>query len=414
MSQVVADAEPVAEPMASPVATLTRRRPIRPCMVSFYFHPNYSGSAIQALNLSTHLQRLGIRPMIVSANLSGSSSQESFDGIPVHRLAVARHPDAQIPSFWLSAARFLWTRRAEYDLIHAHGTVQHGVVSLLGRLLNKPTILKVAMADSDLAFTRQGRVFGSLNQFMVRRFDRYIATTQAIVNELNARGLDREGVRFIPNGVDTAVFAPLSGTAKGALKERLGFTAGLLVSCVAAVNERKNIDGVLRIWRQAVARGAPGHLAVVGPSPDSRYYEVLTQYVREQQIGDRVSFVGQQADVASYLQASDVFLFPSKREGMPNAVIEAMSCGLTCLVSTSSGVEGLIRDGVDGYLLDVSDERGFTAALLTVLADEPLRAAIGENAREHIAADFSLGSIALRYQGLYDELLQCRPGDDRR
>jgi glycosyltransferase involved in cell wall biosynthesis len=414
MAQVLANAERTDAAMASPVALLPRRRPLRPCMVSFYFHPNYSGSAIQALNLSTHLQRLGMRPMIVSANLSGSRSEESFDGIPVHRLSVAKHPDAQIPSFWLSAARFLWPRRNEFDLIHAHGTVQHGVVSLLGRLLKKPTILKVAMADSDLAFARQGRVFGNLNQFMVRRFDRYIATTQAIVEEFNAHGLDRDRIRFIPNGVDTAVFAPVSGMAKCALKERLGFPKRPLVSCVAAVNERKNIDGVLRIWRQAVARGAHGHLAVVGPRPDSRYYEALTQYAREQQITDRVSFVGQQAEVASYLQASDVLLFPSKREGMPNAVIEAMSAGLTCLVSTSSGVEGLIRNGVDGYLLDVSDENGFTEALLTILGDETLRASIGRNAREHISNDLSLGSIAMRYQGLYDELLQCGTGDDKR
>lgn len=385
-------------------------------MVSFYFPPEYSGSAIQALNLSRHLQRLGIEPFIVTASLGSAPAREVFDGIPVFRLKVAGSGVFQILSFWFSLSRFLLRSRRQFDVIHAHGALQHGIVSLLGRALHRPTILKVAMHGSDIAFHRHGRVWGRLTLSMVRRFDRYVATTSDIAEEFGARGLDTTRVRLIPNGVETATYAPLPPAERDRLRRRLGLPAGPLVTFAGIINERKNVDGILRIWRAATERGADGHLVLIGPVPagGSSYEQKLRHYIDEHSLGHRVSFLGQQVPLAPYLQASDVFLFPSRQEGMPNCVLEAMACGLGCVVSGSVGVESIISHGESGFLAGIDDEPAFVEHLCCLLGDHSLRERVGGAAREAVVARFSLTSVAARYAALYRELLNgSRVGVER-
>jgi glycosyltransferase involved in cell wall biosynthesis len=379
-------------------------------MISFYFHPNYSGSAIQALNLSRHLVDLGAKPMIVSANLSGSPAHDSIDGIPLYRLPTARQRDLQVPTFSAALLRFLVAHRQKYDVIHAHGVLQHVTASLAGRWLGKPTILKVAMADSCLAFHRHGRVRGRVNRTLVRQFDTYIATTTAIVDECSARGLDASRVRLIPNGVDTDVFTPLSPERRRALRASLGLPDGPLVTYVGIMNPRKNIDGILRIWQAVSQRHPDAHLALIGPRPPDSdpFFTQLVAFMKTAGLTDRVTFTGFREPVVPYLQAADAFLFPSRQEGMANSVLEAMSCGVPCLVSDAAGVASVIRDGVNGYALDVNDEGGFVAALLELLNNPRCREQLGAEARQTVVSRFSLASTAARYRDLYAELLQTR------
>jgi len=382
-------------------------RPLRPCMISFYFHPNYSGSAIQALNLSRHLMTLGARPMIVSANLSNSPLRDTVDGIPVYRLPTASQRDLQVPTFSAALLRFLVAHRHEYDVIHAHGVLQHVVASLAGRWLGKPTILKVAMADSCIAFHRHGRIRGRVNRALVRQFDTYIATTTAIVDEFAERGLDPSRVRLIPNGVDTDVFTPLSPDSRRALRRSLGLPDGPLVTYVGILNPRKNIDGILRIWQTVCARHSTAHLALVGPhgSAGDPFLAQLVAFVKTAGLEDRVTFTGLKNPVVPYVQAADAFLFPSRQEGMANSVLEAMSCGAPALVSDAAGVASVVRHGINGYALPVADEPGFAAALIGVLNDQDLRSRLGAEARHTVMTEFSLAATAQRYRDLYTGLL---------
>jgi glycosyltransferase involved in cell wall biosynthesis len=243
---------------------------------------------------------------------------------------------------------------------------------------------------------------------MVARFDRYIATTAAIQAEFTERGLDASRVLLIPNGVDTEVHRPAPPAEREALRTSLGLPPGPLVAYVGIVNARKNVDGILRIWAAAVERGAPGHLILVGPLPDDGEADpfVVAQraFLAERGLTARVTFVGRQPQAAPYLRASDVFLFPSRQEGMPNSVLEAMACGLPCVVSAGAGIDDVITSGVTGLQFPLADEPAFAAALTGLLGDAPARAALGDAARRHIEAHYSLGAIADRYVALYRSL----------
>lgn len=388
---------------------------IRACMLSFYFHPSYSGSAVQARNLALHLREQGVDATFVSANLSGSPARERVDGMGLSRLRICKTPDFQIPTFWISLAWFLWRHRAEYDLIHAHGTFQHGIASVVGRILGKPTILKVAMAQSDIAFHKHGRLWGRVNRFLVRRFDRYIATSEEVRQEFADRGLDVGRVRLIPNGVATDRFRPpVEPGGRGEARRKLGLRDVPTVCYVGVIDARKNLDGILRIWKSVQERTRTGQLVLVGPRPRGEeevpgsFHHRLMRYIAENGLQDSVVFAGAQEDVPGWLRAADVFLFPSKREGMPNALLEAMASGLACISSRIGGSVDIIRHDVDGYVFEVDDEEGMATAVQRLLQDSGQAARIGAAARAKATQHFSLTVVAERYSKLYAEMLERR------
>jgi glycosyltransferase involved in cell wall biosynthesis len=176
---------------------------------------------------------------------------------------------------------------------------------------------------------------------------------------------------------------------------------------VGILNRRKNVDGLLRIWRSAVVAGAPGHLAIVGPLPDDdeAFRQTLRISCGAPELAGRVSMVGYRENVVAYMQASDVFVLPSKREGMANVVLEAMACGLPPLVSRAAGVSAVIADGRNGFSLPIEDEEGFARIVHGLLTNPARTAQLGGEARKTVEARFALSAVATTYARLYDELL---------
>ncbi len=382
-------------------------------MLSFYYSPSYSGSAVQATNLSRHLCPHGVEAMFVSANLTGSPPEETVNGFPVHRLRASKSGNLQIPTFWASLLWFLVRRRRDYDIIHAHGTYAHAIAGIAGRLLRKPSILKIAMGHSDLAFDRLGRIFGRVSRFLVRRFDRYVAISMEIRDECLERGLDPRRVRMIPNGVDTEVWRPAAdGAEKSRLRQALRFPDLPLVAYVGVIDARKNVDGILRVWRRVRETGADGHLLLIGPRPrgeeavPGKFHAEMMQFIEQHDLAKSVTLTGPRSDAPACLRASDIFIFPSRREGMPNALLEAAASGLACVASRIGGSVDIVDDGRTGFLFDVEDEAGMAAAVARLLRDPVETARIGAAARRSILDSFSLQVVAERYYGLYRELMR--------
>lgn len=384
---------------------------IRVCMLSYFFPPSYSGSALQAQALSRSLMEIGVEPTIVSANLTGSAASEMLDGVPVRRLPILKARPMQVPSFELSLATYLWRNRQRFDIVHAHGAVPHGIAGPVTRRMGRKSILKIAMANSDIAFDRQGRMWGAFNRWCAQRFDRYVATSIEARDECLAAGFPPHTVRLIPNGVDTARFRPASSEAeRSRLRASLGMPGGPLVCFVGILDARKNVDGVLRVWARTRARAGCGHLALIGPEAggadggDGAFSRGLRAYVAAHGLGDSVTFAGRRDDVPDWLRCANVFFFPSRREGMPNVVLEAMASGLACVITDIGGSADLVEDRTSGRVFPLEDEEGMANCLAELVREPALTAALGAKARRHAEERLSLQVTARCYAALYREL----------
>lgn len=390
-----------------------RDPPLRICKLSYYFPPEYSGSAKQALNVAKYLRQQGVESIFVAARLRDVPKADRIEGFPVYRLPVSQSAALAIPSFWLRLTLFLIRNRKAYDLIHAHGTIQHSIAGLVGRLLGKPTLLKIAMANSDIAFESQGRLWGRLQKLFVSYFDRYIATSEQIVDELLQANISANGrILRIPNGVDVNSFSQLQDAAsRRQLREELGLSQVPVLLYVGIISARKNVELIVKAWRRARDAGSVGQLVCVGPIPnketaDWSYYTNLLSYVADHDLEDTVAFVGYQQDPATYYRAAEAFLFPSFAEGMPNAVLEALASGLPCLVGKFSGAREMIQDGREGWIVSSENVGAYAERIIQLLRDAGLRSRMSAAARERAVRDFSLETTAASLKETYLGLLE--------
>ena len=168
----------------------------------------------------------------------------------------------QVPSFLWSLAVFLFRQRNRYDVVHAHGTLQHVTASLVARLLGKKSLLKVAMADSDIDFGRQGRHVGTHQSLPGEPVRSYIATSRIIRKEFASHGFAPGRVYAIPNGVDTEIYRPARRRQeKSRAARRLELAdkpTAVFVGIIISAQERR--FRVARVARSATAAASTRQL----------------------------------------------------------------------------------------------------------------------------------------------------------
>jgi glycosyltransferase involved in cell wall biosynthesis len=189
-------------------------------------------------------------------------------------------------------------------------------------------------------------------------------------------GVDPGRVISIPTGIDVNRFRP---RAADEARESLGIApGGIVIGIVATLRSWKGHRHLLEAFAGLSDQGT--RLIVVGDGPQREALESLT---RELGIDARVQFAGEQSNVVPWLQAMDLFCLPSyANEGVPQALMQAMSCSLPVITTPVGSITEIVQDGDTGLLVRPEDPRALRAAIERVLADAPLRARLALRARE--------------------------------
>jgi glycosyltransferase involved in cell wall biosynthesis len=144
---------------------------------------------------------------------------------------------------------------------------------------------------------------------------------------------------------------------------------------------------------------------VAGAVQDTPYMEQLAEQARGLNVQQNVVFLGRRPDVSSLLKMSNLFYLPSRSEGLSNALLEAMACGLPCVAADVGGNRELVHDSGNGYLVPPDDPALAADRILTLLLD-PLRARqMGQSGRRIAESGFSVGAMVDRLTECYDGLL---------
>ncbi len=363
------------------------------------FRPHVGGAELQLERLAPHLAEQGVSSEIVTRAVSGWPRRERIPGAMVYRTPLAgESPLASIAYVSVAAARILRRRRA-IDLVHAHGALSPATIGLAGRLAGLPCLVTVLGTGPHGDLARLARKpFGRMRARLLSRLAWFVALSAEARAELLTHGVPAERIRVIPNGVDLAAHRPAARGEREALRERLGLPAGRLVAAfVGRLHPVKDVDTLL----EAAARVPELYLVVVGDGPERGRLEARAA---ELELGRRVNFQGQSQRVPDVLRAADVFLLSSHGEGMSNALLEAMACGLPCLASSAvGGARELLGDG-RGLLVAGGDAAAWAEAIERLAADPALRERLGETAAGYVAESLSLGAAAERLAALYTEL----------
>jgi len=380
-------------------------------MVTGAYFPELSGAGLQCRSLIRACgDRVRFRVLTTSVDPALPPDDE-VDGVPVHRVLVSATSRLArgfaLPRLVLATLRA--ARRA--DIVHLHGfSAKSRVVIALARLLGPRIVIKETSLGHDDGVSMRNKGSGVFRSF--GRADRFVGVSPAFAARHAEAGLPGAKFRLIPNGVDLERFRPPTGGERAEIRRRLGLPeTSLVVLFVGFFSKEKRPDLLFDAWTDTFA-GAPESTLVFVGRTHSDYAEVdpsLADRIRKDAArlgcGARVMMIEQAAAIEDWYRAADLFVLPSTREGLPNAVLEAMASALPCIVSRLPGVtDTLIADGVDGLLVAVDDRAGLAGALRDVLNDPGRRAVLGGRARQTVANRYSLAQTAAAYLALYGEL----------
>lgn len=206
-------------------------------------------------------------------------------------------------------------------------------------------------------------------------------------------GVAPERVRLIPNGIDHHRFQPAPPDAK--CRRELGDKDNeLLVGCVARLHEAKDHASLLRSLAalpQSTAHSV--RLALIG---DGEERHNLEQLARELRIDDRVHFLGDRDDVERLLPQLDLFVLPSKTEGVPLVLLEAMACGVPCIATSVGGVPELLDDDA-GVLVPAECPEELSSALHQLLEDGERRQELARRGHTRVTSRYTLSEMVSSY-----------------
>ena len=382
-------------------------RPLRVLMVTTHFHPDVGGTERQAHGLARELLKRGHLVRVGTHRPRGLRAFETVDGVPVYRVIRPFGRGAVYAgSYVASLIRLLIQWRSHYDVIHAHLLFLDAVAAGWMRArLKKPVIGKAACGGSFGDVARLQRLpFRGAFVSALRNLDRMVAPSRQVEAELCAFGFSLERIVRIPNGVDLSQFAPASDrdAVRRALRVR-----GRVVCCVGRLDPQKGLAVLVEAWRRVVAAFPDVHLWLIGKGPQEHE---LRRVAERLGLADRVWFGGGQPDVRSYLQAADIFVLPSLAEGMSNALLEAMACGLPCVATRIGGNEELITDRVNGVLVAAGDSNALADAIIRLFNDSAMAARMGRQTRQTVEQHYDLHAIADRYLTVYEDVLRHANG----
>ena len=358
-------------------------------MVISSFRPIIGGAERQLEGMLPHMADYGISATVLTRRISGTNKIEYTDTYQIKRLSEFMPKIG----FGISLAFELIVFRNEYDLIHCHTlNGQAALVSvIIGRLIKKPVILKVTRSGKGTHIDRYNKSF--LGRQMLKILFKYsskiVAITQDVENELISSDFDKEMIISIPNGVDILP----SQTNHSNKKVRI-ISVGRLI-------KRKRIGLLIRTLKQLV-EDYDIELIIIGDGP---YKDALISQTKKLSLNKNIRFIGNvsKEDVHNHLLESHIFAFPSSSEGMSNALLEAMSAGLSVIVSGIPANLELIENRKNGLVFH--DENSFRDNLRELLHDINLRSSLGSNARATIERKFSFSRISESYNTIYKDLL---------
>jgi glycosyltransferase involved in cell wall biosynthesis len=214
--------------------------------------------------------------------------------------------------------------------------------------------------------------------------------------------LSPDQVQVVPNG---AVFTDSNKALREKTRARWGAEPGeVVIGSVGRLVAQKGPIFALEIVAILKRKGLPVQYVWIG---DGGMRSAFQEGARRRGIADCVRLEGWRDDVSSCLQGLDIFIMPSKFEGMPLALLEAMGMGLCCCASDIDGIVETIEDGLNGYLCALGDLESWCRRLETLIADPELRVAVGSRARDISRRRFGVETMASETANVYEDVVNA-------
>jgi len=374
---------------------------------------NVGGPALHVAYLTEGLAERGYDTTLVAGSLAhGEESMAHVARQRGARIVTLPHLARQVsPLNDLLAVRHLarLIRTERPQILHTH-TAKAGAVGRVAALLAgdaRPPIVVHTFHGHVLRgyFNPLATLaFRTLERWLATVTTRLIAVSPEVRDDLVRLGVaPREKFAVIRLGIQLDERVGADDAARRETRRRLGVSPeSFVVGWVGRMTAVKRTDDVLLAFKGVLDRGVEAWLCLIGDGPDRQRLERRAHGLG---VVRRCLFVGYQDDVAPYYEAIDALLLPSANEGTPVSVIEALAAERPTVATRVGGVPDVVREGVDGYLVDVGDADTLAARLVELAGDPDKRDAMGREGRRRVLERYAVDRLVDDIDQLYRELL---------
>ncbi|MBP6178911.1 MAG: glycosyltransferase family 4 protein [Anaerolineales bacterium] len=350
------------------------------------YTPDIGGLAISTERIAQLLATAGHQVRVFSPTQSLPASEKRT--LPHHKVSVTRFgaqkhmDDTLVDWFELIVEEH---KREPFDLVHAYFLPQAGfVAAYTGKYLNIPSVVSIRGNDIERSAFDPGR----FSHVMYALQNASAVTTNAIELAKKAKAFIDRPIHIIPNGVDTDLFKKVA--KNNALAKSLGLDEQRFVVGFAGELRSKKGFSTLLLGYTQINKMVPCTLLIVGSVRAGEYQQAFEDFHRNNP-DTRIVVTGSvpHKDLPAYYSLMDVFVHPSLRDGMPNAILEAMACELPVVATPVGGIMEVIEDGITGKTVPVRDVATFVKTTINLLRDTEERTRLGKSAREKVLNDYA-------------------------
>jgi len=377
--------------------------PMKILLINSEYPPIGGGAGNASSNIARVLEQRGQEVLVLTSHWGDLPFEETRDAVKVIRLSTLRRKmdrsnALEQISFIFSASfrTFGLIRQFKPDITLAFFGLPSGAVALLLKWFYRiPYVVSLRGGDVPGFRPYDFRMYHKLAAPFLRLIWKNAFSIIANSNGLRDLALafnSRYEIPVIPNGVDTSQFTASNRDwssphilSVGRVVYQKGFDLGM-----RALSQLKDFK-----WTWTIAGDGP-------------QMATLKTMAEEYSINDRIHFAGwlSSEKLKEQYAAANVFLFPSRHEGMPNAVLEAMASGLPVVATKIAGNEELVVDGETGRLVPTEDVESLQESLKPLLVDAQMREQMGCAARQRVESAFSWNRVAEQYELILEKAMK--------
>jgi glycosyltransferase involved in cell wall biosynthesis len=376
---------------------------------------NMGGPAIHVANLTSGLEPKGYETTLVAGSLARGEDSMAFlaDRLGVSVVSV---PEIQREISVLHDARSAFQvaeimRETRPHILHTH-TAKAGAIARAAAVLAGDARPKVVVHTFHGHVLRgyfgplRTAVFREVERTLARPSDALIAVSPEVRDDLVELGV-APAEKFVVVRLGIPLAERLDGDSEDMdYRQLYGIPRdAFVVGWVGRMTGVKDTGVVLQAVAALRERGVNAVVCLVGDGPDR---EPLEELAHKLGIARASYFAGYQPEVAGFYRLFDAFFLPSVNEGTPVSAIEALATGTPVVANRVGGVPDVVRDGIDGFLVEPGDVEGAAERLEALARDPGLRTRLGEAGRERVRARYAVTRLVDDVDRLYRSLLDAK------
>lgn len=358
-------------------------------------HLNVGGITSYLLSLAKGMKKRGHSVYIAAA---GGELAHSFtkEGIPYISLPIKTKLEVH-PKILISLFKLLrYIKEQDVEIIHSNTRVTQVLGCLIQRFCGRPHI-STCHGFFKPKFSR--KIFPCWG-------DKVIAISQEVKEHLHKDlGVSEEKIRVVYNGIDLEKFQIPNPKSQLEIKKKFGLGEGPVIGIIARLSDVKGHAYLIQGMPVVLGKVPQAQLLIIG---EGREEPKLKDLSAKLGIEKNVFFLPSAYNTAEALEAMDLFVMPSLKEGLGLGLMEAMASGLAVIGSEVGGIKSLIKDGYNGLLVEPKDSSVLSSAILKLLKDQSLRVFLGNNARNFIHQNFSQDKMVLETERAYRECVKIK------